>query len=343
MKIKDIFPFQTLKISFPIGKTILYALLIFPLLIAAMEGLLRIIPVPESVLVPSFNKEINYPEMDIKLLRLAELENKKKINCLFLGSSMVDFGLDPSIFNRESSFAGMQNPVCFNMALRAMRPETTAEITSILIKRTNPSLIILGVSPIDFVDTETMTREFSLSSWFRFQKGIYSIEGWLIEHSETYKYWLAFLKYRNPAYRGQLENQLLLIDRYGLEETDIKKKIFQVEPNLQLPEFQVSQRDINGLLDIINDDSSTLKVIVVEMPVHPDFLAYYIPGGEEGYENQFIQPVKTVLDEKGIPFIRTQDHISEVVTPNGWKDQIHLNKLGAEQFSQWLVNELANY
>ncbi|MHC1784636.1 MAG: hypothetical protein AB9891_18090 [Anaerolineaceae bacterium] len=294
---------------------------------------MRIIPVPESVLIPTITKNINYYELDIKLSRFDALNIDEDINCLLLGSSVVDYGLSPSVLNKQLADAGMQDPVCFNMGLRGMPSETTSEIASIIVKRSNPSLVILGVSPLDFADSNSVTRDFVNSPWFRYQKGIFSIEGSLIEHSMAYKYWLSFLKYRNPAYRGELENQLLLIDRYGLQAREESETVFQVDPDRKKIDFQISRRDMDGLLHIADMNSSTLRVIVVEMPVHPDLLPYYVLGGEGGYEEKFIQPIQKALDEKGIPFIRTQPQIKSIVSPNGWNDEIHLNEAGTEQFS----------
>jgi hypothetical protein len=342
MKIRKWFSFVTLKISFPIGITILVALLIFPLLLLTMEGLLRLIPIPESILVPSIDREINYPEIDIKFSRLAALERERKINCFLLGNSMIEVGLDPYFLNNQPNLLDVQNPSCFNMGLSNMMPETTVVIADILKKRSDPSLMILGISPMDFAGKESVTRDFIYSPWFQYQEGIFSPEGWWIENSETYRNWLAFQKYRNPVYRGELENLLLLIEPYGSQVRQKGRNNYQVQPLLHLPDFQISSKDLNGLIGIANLNTASLHVIVIEMPVHPDFLPYYIPGGEDGYEKQFIEPVQRVLKARGILFVRTQPQIKEIVTPDGWRDQFHLSKKGSEQLSQWLADKLSH-
>ena len=343
MKIRDFFSFNTLEISFPVYKTILAALLLLPLFLLTIEFLLRLFPIPESVLIPSFDREINYPEIDIKFSRLAAVERTKKINCFLLGNSMVDVGLDPLILNSQSDLLGVENPACFNMGMSAMMPETSTVLADILNKRFNPSLMFLGVSPLDFTGKDFLTRKFNRSPWFLYQEGNSSSEGWLIDNSSTYRYWLAFNKYRNPAYRGELENQLLLIEPFGLQVRQKARGIFEVNPIQHLTEYQISQNDLNGLINFTKLDSSTLKVVVIEMPIHPDFLSYYVPGGEEGYEKYFIQPVQKVLDEHGILFVRTQPFIKSIVTPDGWRDQFHLSRKGADQLSQWLVANINQF
>jgi hypothetical protein len=343
MKTNRFLSFETLKTSQSSGKTILLALLFIPLFILATEGLLRVASIPPSVLVPSIDRELNYPEIDIKLSRLSALETEKKVNCFLLGSSMVDFGIDPSFINRQPEILEIQNPVCFNMALKAMKPEIIARIADILVKQKKPALLIVGISPNDFTGGQFVIRKFVNSPWLRYYQGDLSAEGWWIENSKLYPYWLSFLKYRDPVYRGDMKDQLQLIDAYGSQKKQKNYSIYRVSLYLELPDFQFLQNDLDGFTHIASLNSPTLKVVVVEMPVHPDFLPYYVPEGEKGYEELFIQPVQKILEKEHIPFIRTQSQIRDVVTSDGWKDYLHLNEVGNMQFSQWLAEELSAY
>jgi hypothetical protein len=339
MKTKDFFKPHTLKISYPFGKTILGALLILPILLIGVEIILRLFPFPETILVPTIDKEINYPEIDIKFSQLAKIEKKTKINCFLLGNSMIEVGLDPAILNNQPELFGVNAPNCYNMGLSNMMPESSSEIAGILNKRSSPSLIIIGISPIDFFGEDKITREFNNSPWFQYQKGNYSSEGWLIENSILYRSWLAFCKYRNPVYQGEMNNLLMLIESNGIQVRQKKDINFQIQSNIYFPDFQISAEDLNGFISMTNLNTSTLKIVVIEMPVYPDFLPYYIPGGENGYEENFIKPIRKILIAKEIPFIRTQPNIKEIVNPDGWRDHFHLSKEGAEQLSTWLVTK----
>ena len=238
---------------------------------------------------------------------------------------------------------GIQNPSCFNMALEAMMPETISDIVGILKRRFSPALIIIGISPIDFAGDDYITRNFGNSPWFLYQAGINSPEGWLIENSQSYKYWLAFKKYRSPEYRSDIKNQSMLIDTYGFQIRETDNKIFQVQQSVKFPDFSLAKNDFAAFKDLMSDPAQKARIIVIEMPVHPEFLPYYVPGGEKGYEDLFIHPIQMVLDKESIPFIRTQSQIMNIVTPDGWIDNAHLNEKGAEQFSSWLAYKLGNY
>ena len=342
MKNKTFFSYETLKITFPFGKAILGAILLFPILLLLMEGFFHVIPIPEFILVPTIDRKINYPEIDIKFSRLVAVEKEMEINCFLLGNSMVDFGLNPSIFNSQPKLMGLRNPGCFNMALEAMMPETSFDIAKLLSVRKTPSLFIIGISAIDFAGKQYETRKFGISPWFQYLAGNFSMEGWMIDHSLVYKYWLSFKKYSNPIYLSELDNQRLLIDRFGHQLRQQGNGVYQVQPIVKLPDFQISQKDINGLIQIINLNSSATKIIVVEMPVNPDFIAYYVRGGETGYKNLFLEPVEILLKNKGVPFIQTQPIIADIVPPDGWIDDLHLNEKGAQLFSLWLVQIMNN-
>jgi hypothetical protein len=340
MKLKNLFPFETLKITLPAGKTILAAVLILPFLLFILEGLLRVIPIPASLFVPSIDRELSYPEIDIKLSRLSAIERREPVDCFLLGSSMIDFGVDPTELNLQPRLMDSEEPVCFNMALKAMKPEVMAKIADILIKRSHPALIIMGISPVDFTGGESVIRQFVYAPWVEYQQGRYSAEGWWIENSFTYRYWLSFLKYRDPLYRNDLKSQLAMINSYGMQEEEKGTRPYRLKTELAIPDFQFSSVDVDGFTQILNNRSPSLRVVVVEMPVHPDFLPYYIPGGAAGYKEKFILPITGLLEGKSIPFIRTQEKISGIVTADGWKDYLHLNRSGAQQFSRWLAEEL---
>ncbi|NMB58739.1 MAG: hypothetical protein GYA12_06200 [Chloroflexi bacterium] len=338
---KKLFSFETLKIHLPIGKTLTAVLFFIFLYLGLLEAGLRLIPFPAAFFVPGIDRELNYPEIDIKLSLLTELQRGGNVNCLLLGSSMVDFGLDPIYINQKSAIASLEDPECFNMAMKAMKPEAVAKITPIMVKKVKPSLLIMGISPVDFTGGQSTIRKFIRAPWILYHDGQPSFEGWWIENSLVYRYWISFLKYRDPAYRADLKRQLTMIDRHGTQKEGRMSRIYEVKRSVAFPDYQISKNDMEGFLNIIDLNSDTMKVMVVEMPVHPDFLSYYIPGGSAGYEYSFLRPIQSILNARGITFVRTQPFIKDIVSADGWKDELHLNEAGTAQFSQWLADELA--
>jgi len=331
---------RTYRVDIRAGRSILFTLFFIALYIVLLEAFLRIVPIPAFLFIPSIDRKLNYPEIDIKLSRLDTLARSQAVNCLITGSSMADFALTPSIFNQNTIQMGGNKPLCFNMAMKAMKPEEQSKIIPILVDQYKPVVLIIGISPVDFTGGQDAIREFGSAPWIRYKEGGQSAEGWWIEHSTVYRYWLAFLKYRDPAYRADMNKQLAAIDAYGSQKEEKSGFVYQYQSRPFIPDFQFNPGDWNGLVRMVGLRSPALQVVVVEMPVHPDFLPDYVPGGEAGYDQNFIQPIQLILRENDIPFIRTQPQIRSIVSPCGWKDFLHLNRLGAEQFSRWLAKVL---
>lgn len=342
IRIKGLLAYDTYKATRSTGRTLFFALMFIPLIALLVEGILRFVSIPAWLMIPTIDRELNYSEIDIKLSRLFELEQEEKVNCFILGSSMSDFGIDPHILNQKPVISGIGEPLCFNLALKAMKPELTAHIASFLVQNSNPSILILGISPLDFTGGQDMIRKFVHSPWLRYQDGQYSLEGWMVENLYTYRYWLSFLKYRDPAYRTDLKNQLVGIDSFGSQTIEDTGRTYTVLPEMEFADFDLKENDLVGLERISSLNSPEMKIIAVEMPIHPDYLSRYTCGGETGYEEHLIQPIQRILDAEEIPFIRSQKQIRDIVPTEGWKDYLHLNHSGKDKFSHWLAGELTD-
>lgn len=307
-----------------------------------MEVVLRVIPIPASVIVPTFDRTISYQEMDIKLSRLTELEKDRKIDCILVGNSMTDYSLYPAILNTLPLLKEERNPTCFNLAFEFMMPETSSEIAAIFKKRLSPSLIILGTSPVDFATIgDLYTRNFTQSAWFKYQKNVFTLEGWLVENSAAYRYWLSFLKYRDPGYRSEMVNMNRLVNPLGNQVREKENIQIDIPEKVKFPDFAFNETDLAGFIRMLDMNTNETQVIVVEMPVHPEFLQNYVVGGVNGYEEHFIEPIQALLDERSIPLIRTQPWVDEIIPNDGWMDFSHTNEKGAHAFSHWVGQRLA--
>ncbi len=68
-----LFSFETLRIHFSPGRAATAVLLFVFLFLGLLEICLRIIPVPPAFFVPGIDRELNYPEIDIKISLLSDL------------------------------------------------------------------------------------------------------------------------------------------------------------------------------------------------------------------------------------------------------------------------------
>ncbi len=126
----------------------------------------------------------------------------------------------------------------------------------------------------------------------------------------------------------------------GFQAREIDKELYIVNPVDNFINYQLSPEDLNGFMNIISQNNENVKVVVVEMPVHPDYLAYNISGGIESYNKLFLIPIEQLLKEKNIPFYPTQKNVGEIIDLDGWIDNIHLNEKGARQLSVWLADQM---
>lgn len=336
----SIFQPRTLQLKTFSFKTSLYTVIIILLILLAAEGVLRIKWVQGWLPAPSIGKEDSYPEIDIKLQRLNTLIQSETVNCFLVGSSMVDAGIDPEILSLTLNDSGQNSYHCFNFGLSGAMVETTATIVDFLSKEYHPEMIILGISPIEFDRTFTTTRNIGEATWIQYKLGNFSFEGWLVEHSYTYRYLLTFINMRQPIFKEDYMfwEQLLTPNGFRswtnqtLDSTGINE--------VWLKDFELNPVDLIGLKKIAAFQNQGIKIIIAEMPVHPEFLPYYIEGGEKVYDSHFIQPVLNTFSTQGIPFIRPQPSISSIVPENGWYNKNHLNAEGAKEFSIWLGGKI---
>jgi lysophospholipase L1-like esterase len=84
-----------------------------------------------------------------------------------------------------------------------------------------------------------------------------------------------------------------------------------------------------------------VQVILVEVPVYPDFLPYYVEGDSVKYFREFREPIQKRVDVYGVPFIYSQEEIGTYLSASRWNDVKHLNIKGADVFSRWFAKRAA--
>ncbi len=338
--VKRIVAFSTLKVTLPIGKTFLIALVMFPVFLILLEFLFRIPFIFDTLPPSTVFRNYDYPEIDVKYHKFEILNRNKPVNCIFLGTSMVDQAIDPEIVIPSSNQTEPVN--CFNFGLQSMMPGTSSVFANALVEKYNINTIVLGISAVDLAGDYYLPRDFISAPWFIYISGRQSLEGQLIDKSLVYRYLLSLKKYKNPDYQNMVFDLNLLITNHGQNRKD-ETGGYPLITKTKFPNYSLDQHDFSGLAEFGDLIDKQVKVIVVEMPVDPRFLPYYVQNGEEGYEEEFAKPVANLLKDNDIPFIRTQAEIEEVISPEGWVDYAHLNRKGATQFSTWLSKKISLY
>lgn len=327
-------PFKSLQITPPIGGVLLRALIFLILVCLVGESLIRAgtaLHFWRDPLMGSVNAEL-----DIKIQALDVLSRSKKIDCIFLGSSQLDSAVNPEEFSREYFKLTGKNLNCFNFSLGTLTAGPAGKIARVLVHRYHPQMLFVGISARDFSrDFGELARPLISDPWIQFNLGNPNPTGWLLQNSMLFRFLSQTRTLFNPDYRefqNRLEKELNPDGFLQLSGNNL-----EIDTTEFIPKFKLNAEDLSGLDEALRLKDLAVKVIIVEVPVHPEFLPNYVEGKTEKYFTMFRVPVQERIDVYGAPFLYSQEEIGTFISNSGWNDVKHLNKSGAIVFSQWLA------
>jgi hypothetical protein len=336
--IKSIFQPYTLQIRLQFKKLLGFSVLALILIWLTAELILRIIPLFSTLPVLALGRDSNQVEIDIKVQRLETLAKKNKVDCFFLGNSMVEAALEPELF--VANIKGMETPLtCFNMGLSAADIGTTARLAQYLSRTYHPKVIFLGTNLIDYAVNNNMPT--FPDQWLLYETGHFTWEGFLVDSSMVYRYLITAPKYWDRNYKALYELYNQYISASGFREK-LKGKGQEILQGAYIYQGLKSS-DFSNLKTITDLKNDNMQVIVVEMPISQDYYPIYISGGEPQYNKQFIVPLSAYLKTQGVPFWRSLPEMDQLVSQDGWYNGNHLNKTGADIFSMWLSGQYSRF
>jgi hypothetical protein len=278
--------------------------------------------------------------LEIQRAGLAALsEAEGGVDCIFLGNSLVLFGVDPAAF--ASAFAARTGtPVrCFNFAVSATSPSQVAPIARILAEDYHPRWLIYGLTKRDFNAGDDAPAIESIP-WVRYRLAEPSLDGWLAQHSLLYGYSLmAAARYGATAGADDPSRHL----RRGfypaaaatiLDEENVERARALLLRQVELP---ASEERMRALDDLIALRSSGISVALLEMPVHLSPARW--PRAATIGNAAVMDRVKQRASAAGVPFWTPPP---ELIPADGWLDLWHLNAKGAEVLSRWLGERVAS-
>jgi hypothetical protein len=177
--------------------------------------------------------------------------------------------------------------------------------------------------------------------WVRYVNGEMNRLGWLVDHSIGFRYYLGLQNWRSAENRPVIARYMQEVDTFGFQPLPNKNQELVQLNEVLLTGYSLNQVDVDGYAQALRQNSETTKLIVLEMPVHPEFLPYYVEGGAEAYRQMFFDPIARMASDAGVPLWTTQTTLAASLPANGWNDRRHLNADGAAAFSQWLGQALA--
>lgn len=309
-----------------------------------------------------FQRYLTYPrlgsrhsQLGYKLALLNEVKKKGPIDCIAIGSSIVDVGFDPDSFQEGYRATTGREIQCFNFGIDASSSISASVLAEILIEDYHPRLLIFGTDARDYaVAPEDRDTAVVLDTpWIKYRQGHFSLEGWLQEHSYLYRYRQHLSQILRFHFEGTLRS-------YSKSRLELRPNGYNPDPRIAkyinappapddesyevvyyrkiYSSYHIRDDNLAALETIMKHNRSDTHVIVVEMPIS-DGLYYFFGNGETDYL-QFIARVNELARHYKIPFWQTEPLNS--IPDNGWSDYGHLNVIGAKIFSTWLGQRIGD-
>jgi hypothetical protein len=338
---------RTLQITKPFGRTLLLGLFLSLLLIGTAELAARWEFFQSRLSPPKLGSR--HYQLGHKLALLDEsIKKNGPLDCVFVGSSIVDLGFDPQAFRNGYRQATGEDIHCFNFGIDASSATSTAAIARILVEDYSPRFLIFGTDARDYAVPADDNDPAAIleTDWVGYRQGKFSVEGWLTEHSYLFRY----------------RSHLSRLMRFQFEETLLSqtKFAFEILPNGFTPfddvgtyindppepdddsfavryftkiytSYEILDENVAALEQVLELGGESTKVFVVEMPV-ADGMYYFFGNGAGDYQ-KFVDRVKEVSNRAGTRFWITEP--LDMIPDDGWVDYNHVNVEGAEIFSTW--------
>ena len=293
-------------------------------------------------------------QFEIKWFRLQDyVKENGGVDILFVGSSLVNTGIDPSVV--EKTYASLTGavPRMFNFGVEGMTIAPTSALVQILISHYHPVLIVCVTEMRDYIAGNGRAYETNLmvDPWFSYQRGQFTFSGWLLDKSAALQHYLPYRDWMRAGFPDLISNY---IKRYQNTASDGYEADLMIGTNIDVPpdpanpedakyliyngNYQIDPFRIEDLQKIITfSQSQGTKVLVIEMPVHPTAYAYF--GGLTVHQ-QFQQTISSLVNNQGGTFLPAESCLSSIPLA-GRSNRWHLNYIGAPPFSQCLGQQLA--
>jgi hypothetical protein len=324
---------RTLRLTFPCGQTFVLAVLILLLLIAALEGLARLpwvkTHVPTAIGSAHEWLDVKFGDMDYLV------SQKGQVDCVFLGSSIVQSGIDPLRFEKAYRAQTGEDITCYNFGSPGVKMVASVELAEILINRYHPRLLVYGITARELADgwVGAAQRPMNETPWIQYELGAFNIEGWIVDHFTAYRHYLALREWPSPDFKNPV-GTMHTLKRRGFVPYTYYLETFTPQDYLQ--NYALSPKEWAALGQLIALGGQT-QLLLLEMPLNDQTLAAF-NGGPDSYQHLMNQ-VADYAAAGDVPMWFTIQH--HLIPPDGWVgDNHHMHGTGAKLFSAWLGEQV---
>ena len=270
------------------------------------------------------------------------------VDVVFLGSSMSNTAMIPSLF--ESTVGG--GITAYNAALNSGTPRLSeAWGLRVMLPRLHPKLVVIGVSSADMTDNgagrtvffdamrdspggrESLGRESIVDRTDRVLRDHLALWAHRAELRNPTALWDAIRGTKPPGDLGadSLDEQgrMTYFDDWQFDQRPPRARIPGVS------EWGLGTQDPGALRRLIaGAQHSGARVVLVDLPVTPEYIAYH-PRGDADYQESK-RAIGEMARDTGVGLIdldQTRDH-------GLFADELHLNHKGATAFTVALTDAL---
>lgn len=320
------------------------ALAIVVALAVAIELIARGSTVRSRLIPPSVGSRFRLLDQHLEAIKSLTDEGVK-LDCVILGNSLPQTGIDPEVLSTAFAERSGRKLECYNLGTPGVRPRGAAALARVVLEDYRPWLVIFGTSARDF-SLQTKSPGLEQLPWLRYRSGEITLEGWLVDHSYAYRYYLLYRSWSVPEQRPFVEYRFPISPRGFMKLRRLSSLVTTLDeaaPELKAPLLKqlakgVSAKQLRGLAELAELEGSKAQMLVVELPASA-LLTRTLARDAPNY-GPIIRRMQSEAERHGVPFWRMPK--PGVIPDDGWVDLWHMNPVGAQAYSRWLGHRLAD-
>lgn len=325
---------------------------IFALLAVLFEGLFRWTPLDGALRMRSAGNF--HTQFEIKWFSLKDYARKHGgVDVILMGNSMVNTGIDPEILAKEyADRTGIKLRV-FNFGVEGLTVAPNSLVARLLVDEYHPAAIVFVTEMRDYTAANgvEVAEQLLGDPWLTARLGGESnIRTRLIDRSTYIQHLLPFRNWNRDDFPDTFlssAQRFLDTTRAGYEPDMFIDGTPWIPPDPEDPQQQalfemfsdytMDPDRLANLADLLSLSSEGTRVVITELPLHPNYFAYFSdPSAHEKYLEELI------------PFITSRNGVfllpvaSKLIPDSFRSDYYHLNYMGAVQYSFLLAEQLAD-
>jgi hypothetical protein len=282
-------------------------------------------------------------ETQLKVEQMDGLAAAGGADVVFMGSSIVNAGIDPVLF------AELSGTVAYNASLNATSPRLLEVWAGeIVLPRLHPELVVIGLSSRELNDhgisqteqyeryTESIGRAFEIdqpSLSQRIDRAASKVSALVRLRADIRRPFSVFNQLRGTATQSLVLTDQGAVTRLRGMEYHIGDVFRERTEGQDLVDYQIGGAEIEALSRLIDDIRATgAAVVLVDMPVmEADYIPMH-PNGQADFDAYQAALQQFALDHD----VQLASPTNDPWPASHFADPLHLNQTGVDRLTTWL-------